>query len=157
MATEDNRPFRRNVGAILRRTDGLILMCERIKNKGAWQFPQGGAKKREDLLEALWREVEEELGLVPPQEFCTVVGHGPEVCYEFGHGKREKIARKYRGQAQTLFLLDYHGTDDDIDLDYDDHPEFRDFKWVTLEEAIATIWAIKRPVLVRTAEALGLR
>jgi putative (di)nucleoside polyphosphate hydrolase len=153
---QDKRTYRRNVGAILRRPDGLILMCERINSPNAWQFPQGGVKKKEDRLVALWRELEEELGLVPAQDFCTVAGHGPEVCYDFDANAREKIARKYKGQAQVLYLLDYGGTDADMDLQYDEHPEFSAFRWVTVEEAIAVIWELKRPVLQATVDALGL-
>lgn len=153
----DSRTYRRNVGAILRRPDGLILMCERAQSPNAWQFPQGGVKRKEDRLEALWREIEEELGLVPAQDFCTVVGPGPEVSYDFPPGARERIAQRYRGQTQVLYLLDFHGSDDDFDLDYDDHPEFCDLRWVTVQEAIDLIWEMKRPVLEQTADALGLR
>jgi putative (di)nucleoside polyphosphate hydrolase len=152
----DPRSFRPNVGAILRRPDGRILMCERIGQPGAWQFPQGGVERREDRLEALWREIEEELGLVPAQDFCVVAGVGPEVCYEFPPGVREKIARKYRGQAQVLYLLDYSGSDSDFDLERDEHPEFQAVRWVTVEESVALMWEMKRPVLEATIEALGL-
>ncbi len=153
---EDTRTYRRNVGVVLRRADGKILMCERINKAGAWQFPQGGVKRKEERLDALWREIEEELGLVPPEQFCTVVGYGPEVTYRFRGKARERISRKYKGQAQMLYLMDYHGTDEDFDLEYDDHPEFRAFQWVTVQEAIEIIWKIKRPVFVATVEALGM-
>ncbi len=42
--------YRSNVAAILRRGDGKILVAERMNFKHAWQFPQGGVDKGEDLI-----------------------------------------------------------------------------------------------------------
>ncbi len=153
-----NLPYRSNVGALLRRGQGadtMLLMAERIHNPGSWQFPQGGVKRGEDMLLALWRELEEELGLSPVEQLCRVVGHGPEVCYDFPLDSTIRMARKYRGQAQVLYLLDYLGTDDDFDLTADKHPEFRALRWATPQEAVALLWDVKRPVLVQTLEALA--
>jgi len=50
--------YRSNVGAILKRADGKILIGERSNVAGAWQFPQGGVKKSETAREALVRELE---------------------------------------------------------------------------------------------------
>ena len=55
--------YRPNAAAILRRPDGKILVGERINFKHAWQFPQGGVDKGEDLIAAMFREVEEEIGV----------------------------------------------------------------------------------------------
>ena len=147
--------YRKNVGAILRRSDGKLLMCERIDQPGAWQFPQGGVDEGESLEHALWRELAEELGLAPPQQFCSLVAQGPAVCYDFPADSRARIARRFKGQEQTLFLLDFRGSDDDIHLDADDHPEFRAFRWVTPTEAAELTWEVKRPILDRTLEVLS--
>lgn len=147
--------YRKNVGAILRRSDGRLLMCERINQPGAWQFPQGGVDKGESLKDALWREVGEELGLQPPQNYCTIVAEGPAVCYDFPAESRARITKKYKGQEQTLFLLAYTGTDDDIDLSADDHPEFSNFRWVTPQQACDLTWEVKRPILDKTLEVLS--
>jgi putative (di)nucleoside polyphosphate hydrolase len=55
--------FRPNVAAILQREDGRILVGERADVPGAWQFPQGGVNEGEGSLEALERELEEEIGV----------------------------------------------------------------------------------------------
>ena len=34
--------FRANVGAVIINEEGYVLAFERLKIKGAWQFPQGG-------------------------------------------------------------------------------------------------------------------
>ena len=57
--------YRPNVAAILQRPkSGKILIAERLKHPGSWQFPQGGVDPGEDLIGALYREVEEETGFI---------------------------------------------------------------------------------------------
>jgi putative (di)nucleoside polyphosphate hydrolase len=118
--------YRPNVAAILRNPKtGKILVGERIDHKGSWQFPQGGVDKGEDLIGALYREVEEEIGV--PRELYTIVTCRTDYRYKFpaGHLKNGK----YCGQTQTYFLCDYHGTDKDFDLDA--HvKEFSRLKWI---------------------------
>ncbi len=150
----ETRPYRRNVGAILQREDGLVLMAERVDQPGAWQLPQGGVDGDEPLVDALWRELGEELGLRDPRGTCELLGQGPEVCYDFPEGMTSKIARRYAGQAQTLFLLRFRGVDADMDLSADAHPEFRAIRWVEVEEMVSMTWPIKRAVVEATVEAL---
>jgi putative (di)nucleoside polyphosphate hydrolase len=147
-------PYRPNVGAMLRRSDGLILIAERINMPGQWQFPQGGVDKGESLEEALWREVEEELGLCPMRDYCTILGQGPGVRYDFPPELKTRITKKYSGQDQTLFVLGFEGKDSDFVLDHHHKPEFQAIRWVTPREAIDAMWAIKRPILEQTIAAL---
>jgi len=147
--------YRKNVGVILMRPDGLILMAERLDKAGAWQLPQGGVDRGEDLESAMWRELEEELGLSPPQSLCEVLGRGPEVCYDFPPDFKGGITKRFAGQAQTLFLLRFNGSDADIDLTADKHPEFRAISWRRPEEAVSLLWEVKRPVLEATIAALS--
>ena len=44
-----------------------MLICERSGQKGAWQFPQGGIDPGETALEAVRREIGEEVGFLPSQ------------------------------------------------------------------------------------------
>src|ERR1700751_4537240 len=55
--------YRSNIAAIIMRPDGKILLGERVNIPNAWQFPQGGVKRSESPLQALHRELEEELSL----------------------------------------------------------------------------------------------
>ena len=36
--------YRPNAAIVYRRADGSVLVCERVKPAGAWQFPQGYAE-----------------------------------------------------------------------------------------------------------------
>lgn len=61
------RLYRPNVAGLMIREDGKLLICERSRDPGAWQFPQGGIDPGETALEAVHREVCEEVGFLPSQ------------------------------------------------------------------------------------------
>ena len=61
----DSDGFRPNVGIILTNDVGQVLWARRI-NQDAWQFPQGGINADETPEQALYRELNEEVGLEPP-------------------------------------------------------------------------------------------
>lgn len=56
--------FRANVGIILANTHGQVLWAKRVGHD-AWQFPQGGIDFGETPLDAMYRELWEEVGLYP--------------------------------------------------------------------------------------------
>ncbi|MEJ2553423.1 MAG: RNA pyrophosphohydrolase [Gammaproteobacteria bacterium] len=58
--------YRPNVGIILSNDRGRLLWARRI-GQDAWQVPQGGIHASETPEEALFRELNEELGLFPEQ------------------------------------------------------------------------------------------
>src|SRR6476659_1133535 len=93
--------FRPNVGAIIKRSDGKILIGERFKVTGAWQFTQGGVKRFETALEALYRELQEEVSL-EPAHYRIVESNGP-YRYLFLPGRTKE---GFDGQEQTFFLVE---------------------------------------------------
>jgi putative (di)nucleoside polyphosphate hydrolase len=116
--------YRLNVAAILRNARGEILVCERLNELGAWQFPQGGVDEGESLEQALARELREEIG-VAPEDIRIVTSRGP-YRYLFGGGRTKK---GYHGKEQYYFLCDFPGPDSRINV-ATDHPEFRAWKWI---------------------------
>ena len=58
----DSNGFRPNVGIIICNSEGKLFWAKRI-GQNAWQFPQGGIKSTETLEQALFRELNEEVGL----------------------------------------------------------------------------------------------
>ena len=60
----DSEGFRPNVGIILANEHGQVLWAKRIGHN-AWQFPQGGIQFGETPEEAVYRELWEEVGLLP--------------------------------------------------------------------------------------------
>jgi putative (di)nucleoside polyphosphate hydrolase len=121
--------YRPNVAAILRDSQGRILVAERISVDGAWQFPQGGVDDGESPDVALFRELEEEIGV--HSSLVTVVKKKDGYRYDFPKGRLKYGI--YGGQEQTYYLCDYLGTDEDIVLDTH-HREFARFKWLKPED-----------------------
>ncbi len=138
--------YRPNVAAILRDPgSGRIFIGERIDHPGSWQFPQGGVDKGEDLITALHREVEEEIGV--GRNLYDLVACRTDYRYKFPNGKLKK--GKYCGQNQTYFLCDYRGCDEQIDLNTHEQ-EFSRFLWIDPAEfTLAWVPGFKRPVFAR--------
>lgn len=120
--------YQANVAAILRDARGEILVCERIDTPGAWQFPQGGVDPDETEVEALWREVWEEIG-VPPSALRIVEQRGP-YRYRFNEGREKK---GFHGKEQSYFLVEFAGREAPINI-ATEYPEFQDFRWIAPEE-----------------------
>ena len=66
--------YRPNVGIVLMHPDGRVFWARRVRRDG-WQFPQGGMNTDETPLEAMYRELREETGLLP--EHVAVLGATP--------------------------------------------------------------------------------
>lgn len=125
--------YRPNAAIIYQRSDGSVLICERVKPEGAWQFPQGGMKKGEAPVDAACREGMEETGF-RPNEYDVVAGHGP-YRYDYPPKERERVLKKrgipYAGQEQHYFLCRMHSDEAEPWLD---NKEFRDYRWIQPSE-----------------------
>lgn len=122
--------YRPNVAAIMMRSDGRILVCERETPAGAWQFPQGGIDPGESAMEALYREVCEEIGFEACDYAVEKVSDSP---YRYDYPDfvlQKKLLKRpeFIGQEQTYFLCKLH-TDKDPSLDQE-HREFSQFQWI---------------------------
>ena len=117
-----------------------IFIASRNDLTDIWQFPQGGIDKGEEVQEALFRELEEEIGT----KKATVVAQYPEwISYDFP----EKIAQKmapYKGQTQRYFLLKLKESAV-INL-ATEHPEFDDYKFVSVDDVLNLTAHFKKPV-----------
>src|SRR3954470_9507 len=58
----DKEGYRPNVGIILANPRNEVFWGKRV-NQHAWQFPQGGIQHGETPVQAMYRELEEEIGL----------------------------------------------------------------------------------------------
>ncbi len=121
--------FRPNVAALIVNNAGELLVCERTNDKGAWQFPQGGVDGDESALEALYREVWEEVGL-PPEDYKVIEYRDK---YLYLYPAHIRVKKKWDGQEQTYFLCKLKKKSKGVDLG-ENNPEFRDFDWVKPED-----------------------
>ncbi len=136
-----NAKFRPNVAAIVRRSNGRILVGERSDRPGCWQFPQGGIKNSETPEQALQRELQEEISL-PPDSYRISDRRGP-YRYLFPPGRKKE---GFDGQEQTYFLVDLLPTHFELSPHTPD-PEFRAIRWIWSHEfEIAWVPSFKREV-----------
>ncbi len=148
-------PYRPNVGAVLFNPQGLVLVARRADMPnaegaaGGWQLPQGGMDEGEDPAVAVFRELEEEVGTA----HAEILAEHPEwLTYDLPPELLGKaLGGKWRGQKQKWFALRFLGTDADIRLDLDPHPEFDAWRWAHLAELPAMAVPFKRAIYERLA------
>ena len=87
----DSDGFRANVGIILANTEGQVLWTKRV-GQDSWQFPQGGIDKGETPLDAMYRELYEEVGLCPHHVEMLGVTHD---------WLRYRLPRRYVGLGKS--------------------------------------------------------
>lgn len=135
--------FRAGVGAIIVSDHGKVLAFERLKIPGAWQFPQGGLDEGEDPGDCVIREVEEETGLRAGDLERLTESTGWHA-YEL---PRERQGQRHgRGQVQKWFVFRLKGSEEAIRLDADDRPEFRAWRWMTMDELIENTVPFRKPL-----------
>jgi putative (di)nucleoside polyphosphate hydrolase len=150
----DSEGFRANVGIILSNDEGKLLLAGRIGHKG-WQFPQGGMQKGESAEEAMYRELDEEVGL--QQEDVEVLG---STNGWLRYRLPEKFVRRGSkplciGQKQRWFMLKLHGPDERVRVDRSETPEFDRWRWVEFWRPVNEVIYFKRRVYARALHELG--
>ncbi|MCP5397275.1 MAG: RNA pyrophosphohydrolase [Sphingomonadaceae bacterium] len=147
--------YRPCVGVMLVNESGLAFAGMRIDNKdsGAWQMPQGGVDEGEDLVLAALRELEEETGVT--SDMVTILKQMEEpIPYDLPPELVGKLwGGKYRGQMQDWFLMRFHGSDGDINLEAHGTPEFCEWRWVDPEQLPELIVPFKKRVYRTVLEA----
>ena len=137
--------YRPNVGIVLMREDGRVFWARRV-NRDGWQFPQGGMNTDETPEEAMYRELQEETGLLPGHVDLLGATPGwlryrlPRRCVR--PGQRPLCI----GQKQVWFLLQLTGSESDLRLDATDKPEFDAWRWADLAELPALAVGFKREI-----------
>lgn len=126
-------PYRPAVAAILQDRSGRILVCERADSSGAWQFPQGGREAGETALDALTREVLEEISL--PRSAYSIRGVRGPYRYRFPAGLTKK---GFHGQVHHYFLLRLRGPKSLVNV-AGPKAEFRSARWIR-PEAFKLAW-----------------
>jgi putative (di)nucleoside polyphosphate hydrolase len=141
----DRDGYRPNVGIILLNQVNEVFWGKRVREH-SWQFPQGGIDRGESPEEAMFRELEEEVGL--QREHVHLIGRTREwLRYDVPeHWVRREWRGHYRGQKQIWFLLRLVGKDADINLRFSDHPEFDAWRWHDYWVPLESVIEFKREV-----------
>jgi len=140
--------FRANVGIVLLRGTGEVFLGRRTGGRG-WQFPQGGMREGETLEAAVFRELNEEVGL--EEADVELVGHT-------ARWLRYRLPSRYVrrnqqplciGQKQRWFLLRLRHEPVKVDFRRTNEPEFDEWRWASFWDPVQEVIYFKRAVYQR--------
>ena len=135
--------YRRCVGMMIINKNNEILVGRRLDHpSGYWQMPQGGIDENENPNEAVWREMQEEIGT----NNATMIKKSKQwINYKI---PKETLATlpwgsKYIGQTQKWFLFRFNGNDSEINVGTE-NPEFSEWRWSQHDLLVENIVPFKR-------------
>ncbi|NYT75385.1 RNA pyrophosphohydrolase [Alcaligenaceae bacterium] len=151
----DREGYRPNVGIILVNQKNEVFWGKRIREH-AWQFPQGGIKYGESPVQAMYRELHEEVGLLP--EHVRILGRTRDwLRYSVPNNFIRRDSRgHYKGQKQIWFLLRMLGRDCDVSLRATDKPEFDAWRWSPYWVPLDAVIEFKREVYTLALNELSM-
>ena len=146
MSVIDDKGYRENIGMIVCNDRHQVLWAKRKYPEDAWQFPQGGLEPNETLVEAMYRELAEELGLNRTQ--VKLLGQTKSWLYYDlpTHCIRYNQQPLCVGQKQHWFLLQLIVEDANILLEETVDQEFVDWRWVDYDYPIQHVISFKKDV-----------
>ena len=146
--------FRFNVGIILIDNQNRVFWAKRV-GLDAWQFPQGGILKDETPEQAMYRELDEEIGLKPID--IQILGCTSDWLYyrlpkQFIRYNKKPLCI---GQKQRWFLIKLIADEKKIKLDRYAVPEFECWRWVDYWRPLQEIIDFKREVYSQALDELA--
>lgn len=150
----DEDGFRANVGIILTNDDGKLMLGGRVGAKG-WQFPQGGMLEGESAEAAMYRELEEEIGLT--RDDVEILGVTRDwLRYRLpDRFVRKNSSPRCIGQKQRWFMLRLRAPAEKVRFDRGDTPEFDRIRWVSYWRPVNEVIYFKRRVYASALHELG--
>lgn len=124
---------------------GDVFWGRRV-GQNAWQFPQGGICRDETPEQAMFRELHEEVGLMP--EDVKILAVTPRwLRYRLPAPLvRQNVSPVCIGQKQKWFLLQLLTDDKRINLNQNSKPEFDSWRWVNYWYPMQSVINFKRRV-----------
>lgn len=141
----DREGYRPNVGIIITNDGNDVLWGKRV-HEHSWQFPQGGIKPGESPEAAMYRELMEEVGLLP--HHVRILGRTRDwLRYDVPtRWVKREWRGSYKGQKQIWYLLRLVGRESDVHLRATSHPEFDAWRWHQYWAPIDEVIDFKRQV-----------
>ena len=160
MTSYAHLPYRPCAGVMLLNPQGQVFVGQRLDSEmEAWQMPQGGIDPGEDPLDAAYRELWEETGVLR-DHVELLAAPDAELQYDLPDALIGKLWKgRWRGQRQRWFLFRLTAGDDAIDIATAE-PEFRAWRWIDPRDLPGVIVPFKRNLYQQLlhifAEPLGL-
>jgi len=127
-----NLPLRNGVGIVVLNSENKVFVAKRIDNpKNFWQMPQGGIDNGENYYEAALRELKEETSIISVELIQEIDKKFTYILPDHLIGIIWK--GKFKGQTQKWFVMRFFGSESEININTK-HPEFLDWKWISLED-----------------------
>ncbi len=156
----DDDGYRPNVGIIITNQQRKVFWARRISGDG-WQFPQGGIDEGETVLDAMYRELEEETGFLAT-DVELVARTETWLRYDlpdrFLNGSRmpeSSLKTRFKGQKQMWFLLRLMNEGIEPNFELNDNPEFDDWCWINYWKAADRVVDFKRDVYKQALKELA--
>ena len=99
--------MKRVVAALISK-NGKLLVCQRTRHQTMplkWEFPGGKIEEREQPRDALYRELEEELGIL-----ATIGDEVARIRHEYPNGGKVElrffVVREYQGEIENRIFKD---------------------------------------------------
>ncbi len=151
----DRDGFRANVGIILTNDNADVFWARRVGGSDAWQFPQGGINRDETPEMAMYRELNEEVGLDP--EHVELVGSTKKW---LRYRLPKRFVRHHQkplciGQKQIWFVLKLVADEANVDLGMASKPEFDQWQWVDYWRPLDEIVSFKKNVYRKALSELA--
>ncbi len=123
--------YRKGVSAlILNKEDKLLLVNLESFEKKYFAVPGGGIEGNESLEAAVYREIEEEVGI--KKQSLKLVGQSDiPLCFAFKNAKLLRDGKEYAGSERYFFGFRFVGENHEISLETN---EVRSYRWVSLAE-----------------------
>ena len=143
--------YRKAVGGLLINKDGYLYMFERKDFPTNFQGPEGGLEEGENELQAIYREIEEEIGIKKDK---LKLLKSSENYFRYNYLENNT---KYGciGQEKKFFLFEFLGKDTDFSYGEGEMQEFIDFKLFKNQEAIEFIPEFKKEIYRKVFHEFG--
>lgn len=137
--------FRANVGIVLCNGQGKLFWARR-SGMDAWQFPQGGIRENEEIEMAMYRELREEIGLLP--EHVEIIASTVDWLRYWIPKRflRYNMLPLCIGQKQIWYLLKLVADEGQVKLNCSKQPEFDTWRWIDYWDPLQQVVAFKRNV-----------
>ncbi len=124
-----NKKYRQNAVAVVKNQNNKFLIIKNPRFKNHWQFPQGGIELGEKPEKGVIRELSEEVGA--SKKLFKIIKKIPEQ-HRYDWPDYAKKIKGYKGQKQSAYLIQYLGTNRQMDLKKSFEAE--KIKWVKKQD-----------------------